>query len=78
MLNGVHSQNVQTMITCSSTQRQEIFFALFIGVVGSCSMGEKKNYNQMSFANTVTKNTGNIFCSVHIPIVGHTWTEVCF
>jgi hypothetical protein len=24
------------------------------------------------------KNKGNTFCSVHIPIAGHPWIEVCF
>jgi len=35
-------------------------FALFVGIVGSCWVGGKGNYNQVSFANIDAKSTFSI------------------
>jgi hypothetical protein len=36
---------------------KEVAFALFIRIVGSCWVGEKGNYYQMSYANTYVDAT---------------------
>jgi hypothetical protein len=38
-------------------ETKEVAFALFIRVTGSCWVGEKGNYNQVSFANTYVDAT---------------------
>ncbi len=38
-------------------QTKEATFALFMGVVGSCWVGERRNYNQVSFVNTYENAT---------------------
>jgi hypothetical protein len=58
MSNGAHSEKVQTIIAHSLTQRQKkTAFALLIRVAGSCWVGEKGNYNQVSFAKTYVDAT---------------------
>ncbi len=39
-------------ITLINPQTKEATFALFVGVVGSCWLGEKGNFKKVSFANT--------------------------
>ncbi len=62
MLNKAHSQKVQTIITRSLTQRQKkqlLHYSLKLW--GSCWVGEKGNYNPVSFANTYANATFYIF-----------------
>jgi hypothetical protein len=39
---------------------KEIVFALFVGIIRSCWVGGKGNYNQVSFANIDAKSTFSI------------------
>jgi hypothetical protein len=41
----------------SNSKSKEVTFALFVGITRSCWVGEKGNYNQVSFANTYVKST---------------------
>jgi len=46
--------------TLINPQTKEATFALFMGVVGSCWLGEKGNFNKISFTNTYPNSTLSI------------------